>query len=279
MRPRSFDDPYLTIHAGAPLDRPDIETALRRLTPAGWDAALRRMKAHLDRRDAQQQIRHVRVRAGGTLLVWEVGAEETGPVSRALLAVAHRTRDGSRGIQPTVVMARIDPVMKIVHRNPDAIPALDALDAIDTAVPDANPPDDGQWAQSPEALLRIIENLETRLARQDADAPCPRHAIVRYERGAKGDIRITPVPYTPIRKNDKYERGAKGDVRITHYYMQSRYAPETPLIEAWLATCPKEGKGMTSVHKGRLTEALGTLPREATVTSISGRIRGKHPDR
>ena len=254
MRPRSFDDPYLTIHAGAPLDRPDIETALRRLTPAGWDAALRRMKAHLDRRDTRQQIRHVRARDGGTHLVWEVGAG-TGSIARALLAVAHRARDGSRGIQPTVVMARIDPVMKIVHRNPDAIPALDALDAIDTAVPDANPPDDGQWAQSPEALHRIIGNLETRLARQDADGPCPRHALVRYE------------------------RGAKDDVRITHYYMQSRYAPEAPLIEAWLATCPKEGKGMTSVHKGRLKEALGTLPREATVTSISGRIRGKHPDR
>ena len=254
MRPRSFDDPYLTIHAGAPLDRPDIETALRRLTPAGWDAALRRMKAHLDRRDARQQIRHVRARDGGTHLVWEVGAG-TGSIARALLAVAHRARDGSRGIQPTVVMARIDPVMKIAHRNPDAIPTLDALDTIGTAVPDANPPDDGQWAQSPEALHRIIGNLETRLARQDADGPCPRHALVRYE------------------------RGAKDDVRITHYYMQSRYAPEAPLIEAWLATCPKEGKGMTSVHKGRLKEALGTLPREATVTSISGRIRGKHPDR
>ena len=254
MRPRSFDDPYLTIHAGAPLDRPDIETALRRLTPAGWDTALRRMKAHLDRRDAQQQIRHVRARDGGTHLVWEVGAG-TGPIARALLAVAHRARDGSLGIQPTIVMARIDPVMKIVHRNPDAIPALDALDAIDTAVQDANPPDDGQRVQSPEALLRIIGNLETRLDRQDADAPCPRHAIVQYE------------------------RGAKDDVRITHYYVQSRYAPETPLIEAWLATCPKEGKGMTAVHEGRLKEALGTLPREATVTSISGRTRGKHPDR
>ena len=254
MRPRSFDDPYLTIHAGAPLDRPDIETALRRLTPAGWDTALRRMKAHLDRRDAQQQIRHVRARDGGTHLVWEVGAGP-GPIARALLAVAHRARDGSLGIQPTIVMARIDPVMKIVHRNPDAIPALDALDAIDTAVPDASPPDDGQRVQSPEALLRIIGNLETRLDRQDADAPCPRHAIVQYE------------------------RGAKDDVRITHYYVQSRYAPETPLIEAWLATCPKEGKGMTAVHEGRLKEALGTLPREATVTSISGRTRGKHPDR
>ena len=254
MLPRSFDDPYLTIHAGAPLDRPDIETALRRLTPAGWDTALRRMKAHLDRRDAQQQIRHVRARDGGTHLVWEVGAGP-GPIARALLAVAHRARDGSLGIQPTIVMARIDPVMKIVHRNPDAIPALDALDAIDTAVPDANLPDDGQRAQSPEALLRMIGNLETRLARQGADAPCPRHAIVQYE------------------------RGAKDDVRITHYYVQSRYAPETPLIEAWLATCPKEGKGTTSVHEGRLKEALGTLPREATVTSISGRIRGKHPDR
>ena len=254
MRPRSFDDPYLTIHAGAPLDRPDIETALRRLTPAGWDTALRRMKAHLDRRDAQQQIRHVRARDGGTHLVWEVGAG-TGPIARALLAVAHRARDGSLGIQPTIVMARIDPVMKIVHRNPDAIPALDSLDAIDTVVPDASPPDDGQRVQSPEALLRIIGNLETRLDRQDADAPCPRHGIVQYE------------------------RGAKDDVRITHYYVQSRYAPETPLIEAWLATCPKEGKGMTAVHEGRLKEALGTLPREATVTSISGRIRGKHPDR
>ena len=254
MRPRSFDDPYLTIHAGAPLDRPDIETALRRLTPAGWDTALRRMKAHLDRREARQRIRHVRARDGGTHLVWEVGAG-TGPIARALLAVAHRARNGSQGIQPTIVMARIDPVMKLIYRNPGAVPVLDALDAIDTAVPDANLPDDGKWAQSSEALLRIIGNLETRLARQNAGAPCPRHAIVQYE------------------------RGAKGDVRITHYYMQSRYAPEAPLIEAWLATCPKEGKGMAPVHKGRLKEALGTLPREATVTNISGRIRGKHPDR
>ena len=255
MRTRSFDDPYLTIHAGAPLGRPDIETALRRLTPAGWDAALRRMKVHLDRLDAPQQIRHVRARGGDTHLVWEVGAKETGPVSRALLAVACRTRDGTGGIQPAVVMARIDPAMKLVHRNPDAVPALDALDAVDTAVPDANLPDDGEWTQSPEALLRIIGNLETRLARQDAGAPCPRHAIARYE------------------------RGAKDDVRITHYYMQSRYSPGAPLIEAWLGTCPKEGKGTVHVHKGRLKEALGTLRREATVTSISGRIRGKRPDR
>ena len=255
MRPRSFDDPYLTIHAGAPLDRPDIETALRRLTPAGWDAALRRMKVHLDRGDAPQQIRHVRVRDGGTHLVWEVGAAETSPTARALLAVAHRARNGIQGIQPVIVMARIDPVMKLVQRNPGAIPALDALDTIDAAVPDANPPDDGQWMQSPEALLSIIGSLETRLARQDAGAPCPRHAIVRYE------------------------RGAKGDVRITHYYMQSRYSSEAPLIEAWLATCPKEGKGAAHVHKGRLKEALATLPREATVTSISARTRGKRPDR
>ena len=255
MRPRSFDDPYLTIHAGAPLGRPDVETALRRLTPAGWDAALRAMKIHLDRRDAPQQIRHVRARGGDTHLVWEVGAEETGPVSRALLAIAHRARDGSQGIQPAIVMARIDPVMKLVHRNPDAIPALGALDTIDTAVPDANLPDDGEWAQSSEALLRIIGNLETRISRQDAGSPYPRHAVARYE------------------------RGAKGDVRITHYYLQSRYSPEAPLIEAWLGTCRKEGKGTTRVHKGRLKEALGTLRREATVTSISAWTCGRHPDR
>ena len=252
MRPRPFDDPYLTVHAGIPLDRTDLETVLRRLTPAAWDMALRGMKVHLDRRqDRRQQIRHLRARDGGTHLVWEVGAE-TGPAVRTLLAVSRRTRDVSQGIHPTVVMARVDPMMKLMHRNPGAAPAPDIPD---TAVPEANPLRDDGAARSPEALVRIIRNLGARLARAGADTPCPRHAIVRYK------------------------RGTKGGARIVHYYVQSRYAPEAPLLEAWLASYRKDAKVITDFHPGRLREALRALPREATVTSIFGRTRGRPPDR
>ena len=252
MRPRPFDDPYLTVHAGIPLDRTDLETALRRLTPAAWDMALRGMKVHLDRRqDRRQQIRHVRARDGSTHLVWEVGAE-TGPAVRTLLAVARRTQGVNQGIHPTIVMARVDPMMKLMHRNPGAVPAPDVPDT--TAVPEANPLRDDGAARSPEALARIIGNLGARLARASADTPCPRHAIVRYKRGTKDGS------------------------RIVHYYMQSRYAPEAPLLEAWLASYRKDAKGITDFHPGRMRDALRALPREATVTSIFGRIRGRPPD-
>ncbi len=250
MRPRPFDDPWLTVHAGVPLDHPDLETALRRLTPTEWDTALRGMKVHLDRRqDRRQRIRHVRARDGSTHLVWEVGAE-AGPTARALLAVACRARGVNQGIHPTIVMARVDPVMKLMHRNHGAVTVPDTAD---TAVPAANPLRDDGTARSPEALVRIIGNLEARLARESVDAPCPHHAIVRYKR--------------------RTEDG----VRIRHFYVQSRYAPEAPLLEAWLASYRKGAKGITDFHPGRLREALRALPVEATVTSIFGRTRGRPP--
>ena len=250
MRPRPFDDPWLTVHAGVPLDHPDVETALRGLTPAEWDMVLRGMKVHLDRRyDRHQRIRHVRARDGGTHLVWEVGAE-AGPTACALLAVAHRARSMNRGIHPTIVMARVDPVMKLMRRNPGAVTIPDPAGA---AVPAANPLRDDGAAYSPEALVRIVRNLEARLARESADTPCPRHAIVRYKR--------------------KTEDGS----RIRHYYVQSRYAPEGPLLEAWLASYRKGAKKITDFHPGRLREALRALPEEATVTSIFGRTRGRPP--
>lgn len=250
MRPHPFDDPWLTVHAGVPLDHPDIETALRGLTPTEWDMVLRGMKVHLDRQqDRHQRIRHVRARDGGTHLVWEVGAE-AGPTACALLAVARRSRDVNRGIHPTIVMARVDPVMKLMHRNPGAVTVPDPAGA---AVPAANPLRDDGAARNPEALVRIVRNLEAQLAWESADTPCPRHAIVRYKR--------------------KTEDGA----RIRHYYVQSRYAPEGPLLEAWLASYRKGAKRITDFHPGRLREALRASPGGATVTSIFGRTRGRPP--
>ena len=255
MRPQPFDDPYLTIHAGLPLDRPDLEAALRRLTASGWNAMLRGMKTHLDRQGRHQRVRHVRVSDGDTRLVWEVG-EEAGParapVVRALLAVARRFRDrGSQGIHPTIVMARVDPVVKLVHRNPGAVPAVDTLDTAGAAVPAVNPPGEEGVVQSADPRFRSVESLAARLAREDADGPCPRHAIVSWVRGT--------------------EDGA----RVTHYYLQSRYAPEAPLLEAWLASRADAGRAISRIHEGRLREALRTLPGTAAVTDLSGRRRGR----